>query len=192
MSRAYWVKLSSSVSETVNAKDKSVHRIDLGAVVPEGEMSELLEGALEASGWEKGEDGVYEKTLEDGVRLVWDLDAQEVEALVEESETVSRNVHVEGRGYDRSTARREAKRMLEQEEGAARDAINSEAERLQQKLSEKLDENEAARVKEINGVLQKTYAEALKRKARRLGNVTSITESNTEDGEYQLTITIAE
>ncbi|MEL6178334.1 MAG: hypothetical protein AAFS10_05245 [Myxococcota bacterium] len=193
MSRAYWVKLSSSVSETINANDKATHKIDLEAVVPEGEMSEILRGALEEAGWEKSDnkDNAYEKNVE-GVTLVWDLEEMTVEAQVEGSETVSRNIAVEGRGYDRGTAKREAERMLQQEEESARDAIQSETDRLQQELSKKLDENEQQRVREINGVLQRTYAEGLKRKAGRMGNVTSINESTSPEGEYQLTITIAE
>ncbi|MBH25653.1 MAG: hypothetical protein CMH57_14620 [Myxococcales bacterium] len=193
MSRAYWVKLSSSVSETVNAHDKAIHKIDLDTVVPEGEMNEILKGALEEGGWEKsdGKDNTYEKDVE-GVRLSWDLDEMTVEAQVEGSETVSRDIAVEGRGYDRGTARREAERMLQQEEDSARDAIQAETDRLQRELSKQLDENEQKRVREINGVLQRTYAEGLKRKAGRMGNVTSINESTNPDGEYQLTITIAE
>jgi hypothetical protein len=192
MSRAYWVKLSSSVSETVEASDKAIHRIELDAVVPEGEMVDLLEGALTDSGWEKQEDGTYKKESTGGITLVWDLPAMTVEARVDAERELVQEIEVSGRGYEESTARREAERLLSEREKAAHDAMGVERARLQGKLSEKLGANEADRVKEVNEVLRKTYADAIRRKADRLGNVTSVQESTGDDGEYRLTITIAE
>ncbi len=191
MSRAYWVKLSSSVVETINASDRATHRIQLDAVVPEGEMDQILEGALEESGWEKDGDKRFRKTV-DGVELVWDLDKGVVEATAEASQEVAREVQVEGRAYSQDAAQQQAERQLQQREQQTRDAIGSEQEQLQKKLTKKLGDNEQERVREINGVLQKAYTEGLKRKARRMGNVTSIQEGTSAEGEYQLTITISE
>lgn len=191
MSRAYWVKLSSSVSDTIQANDKATHKIDLEAVVPDGEMSDIVGASLEAAGWERQEDGSFEKRVGD-VTLRWDLESSEVEARVEASQSVSQDVHAEGRGYDQSHAQTDAQRRLELETQRVKDAIAGEQERLQQQLTQKLSESEQARVREINEVLQRAYAEAVKRKARRLGNVTSVEESTSDDGEYQLTITISE
>lgn len=191
MSRAYWVKLTSAVSETIDASDKAVHKIDLESVIPEDEMEDILKGALERNGWEDSGDGTYTKTGDDGVTLTWNLEDMTVEATVRQEQQVTRDVQVEGRGYDQGTARREAERLLKQREQAARDAIGAESEKLQRELAKQLGDNEQERMREINGVLQETYAEALKRKARRLGNVTSVQESSDGD-EYSLTITISE
>lgn len=191
MSRAYWVKLSSAVTETIQGSDRATHRIELDSVVPEGEMDQILEGALEDSGWEKASDRSYRKQVGE-VTLTWDLDKNEVEATVDSSREVSRDVNVEGRAYSQDAARRNAERQLQQREQQARDAIGAEKEQLQKKLTKKLGDNEQERVREINGVLQKTYTEGLKRKAKRLGNVTSIQEGTSDKGDYQLTITISE
>lgn len=193
MSRAYWVKLASSVSTTIDASDKAIHKIDLEAVVPAGEMGELLERALEQSGWTRSEDNgrEFSKTMQDGVELTWNLDTHTVEAAATEQRQVVREVEVQGRGYDQNIARSDAERQLAKREKAAQQEASIEEERLQRELTDRLGANEKDRVRELNEVLQKTYAEAVKRKAGRLGNVTSVSESQ-QDGEYQLTIVISE
>jgi hypothetical protein len=191
MSRAYWVKLSTSVSDTIQANDRATHKIDLEAVVPVGEMRDIVSEALADAGWELQEDGSFEKRVGE-VTLSWDLSRSEVDARVEASQSVTQDVHVEGRGYDQTLAQSDAEQRLEREATRARDALAGEQERLQQKLTETLGASEEGRVREINEVLQRAYAEAVKRKARRMGNVTSVQESTSDDGEYQLTITISE
>lgn len=193
MSRAYWIKLSSSVSESIHASDKATHKIDLEEVVPAGEMRDIVSQALEDSGWTQSADNAdqYEKTLGD-VTLVWDLSKNQVEATIEAQQDVEKDVNVEGRAWSQEAAKNEARRMLQQREQQARDQIGAEEEALQRKLTEALEKGEQDRVREINEVLQKAYADALKRKARRLGNILSVQESTSEDGDYQLTITVAE
>lgn len=191
MSRAYWVKLSSSVTETIHASDKATHKIDLEAVVPEGEMKDIVARALEETGWTKAGDHQYEKQLGD-TKLVWDLDKSVVEATVEKKQDVEKTFEVEGRAYSQDQARQEAKRQIQEKEKQARDQIGSEEERLQRELTKSLEEGEAGRVREVNEVLQRVYSEAVKRKAKRLGNILSVQESTSPDGDYQLTITIAE
>jgi hypothetical protein len=193
MSRAYWIKLASSVNQSIHASDKATHKIDLEAVVPEGEMKDIVSKALEESGWTKSADNDrrYEKKLGDAT-LTWDLDKNVVEATVEASQDVQKEVEVEGRAWSQEAAKQEAKRILEQKEQQVRDQIGAEEEALQRKLTQALEQGEQSRVREINEVLQKAYAEALKRKARRLGNILSVQESTSDKGEYELTITVAE
>ncbi len=193
MSRAYWVKLASSVSTTIKANDKAQHKIELDAVVPPAEMQELLEGALGASGWERSAENPreFKKNLQDGVQLTWNTDDNAVEATVEASRQVVRDVEVQGRAYSQDAAEVDAQRQLVQREKAAREEARIEEERLQRQLTERLEANENDRVREINEVLQQTYAEAIKRKAQRLGTVTSVHESK-QGGDYSLTIVIAE
>ncbi len=191
MSRAYWVKLSTSVSDTIQADDCATHKIDLEAVVPAAEMGEIVGAALEGAGWERQDDGSFRKQVRD-VTLVWDLTASEVRAGVEASQSLTQDVHAQGRGYDEKQAQSDAQKRLELEAKRVQDALAGEQERLQQQLTQKLSDSEEARVREINEVLQRAYAEAVKRKARRMGNVTNVQESTSDDGEYQLTITISE
>ena len=191
MSRAYWVKLSSSVTETIHASDKATHKIDLEAVVPEGEMKDIVARALEETGWSKTGDHQYEKQHGD-TKLVWDVEKGVVEATVEKKQDVEKTFDVEGRAFSQDQARQEAKRQIQEKEKQARDQIGSEEERLQRELTKSLEEGESGRVREINEVLQRVYSEAVKRKAKRLGNILSVQESTSPEGEYQLTITIAE
>ena len=133
MSRAYWVNLTSAVTQTIEGSDRSVHKVNIEEIVPGAELDEILRGALEDSGWEKSDDGTYKKEVE-SVTLSWDLEKGEVEAKVQDSREVTRDVSVEGRAYSQEAAQRNAERQLLQREETAKDAIEAEQEQLQRCL----------------------------------------------------------
>lgn len=60
----------------------------------------------------------------------------------------------------------------------------------QSRVSQRLAEGEEQRLEEMNNVLQGVYAEALKRKARRMGDVVEQHEGTNEHGEYELVIKV--
>ena len=62
-------------------------------------------------------------------------------------------------------------------------------ESLTQDVIKALSEHREAQQAELNQVLQRVYAESLKRKASQLGDVLEVTES-TVDGQYELVIKI--
>ena len=62
---------------------------------------------------------------------------------------------------------------------------------VQRRVTQQLAEGEGARLEEMNQVLQGVYSEALKRKARQMGEVVSQHEGTNEAGEYELVIKIA-
>ena len=198
MSRAYWVKLSSMVSETIQEGDSAVHRVQLEDVLPEDEMTELLEACLgETEDWDKDEDGNYRTTLEDGTELVWNVKEGQIEASIQVTKEVSRKVEVQGASDEdysdhKEKARANAQQNLQREESRVRQAIKDDADQIRKEATKKLSENEQERNETINEVLQRTYVEAIKRKARRLGNVTSEIEGTNAKGQYELTITVAE
>lgn len=194
MSRAYWVKVASSVSVSLSARDEVINVVDLDPVLDEGEMHVILEGALGASGWVKQPDGSYTKDLSGGQTSVWSADKKTIttSAGVEETHVIESEVSVT-LDTDHSEAvveDRKARAVAAHEQRVRADAKTREADILQ-KAMKALEEGEPARTKEINEVLQKTYAEALKRKAGRLGSITSIQEGS-QGGDYSLTIVISE
>jgi hypothetical protein len=198
MSRAYWVKLAATVSEVINEGDSAVHRVKLDSILSEQEMTELLEACLgEEDGWEKGDDGKYRKTLEDGTEMVWDVEKGEVEASIEVSKEITEKVEVRGQSDEdyadhKERATRNAEKNLQNAKSHAKSKIRDEADKIRQEATEKLTGNEQERNEEINEVVQKAYAEAVKRKARQLGSVTSQTEGTNAKGQYELTITVSE
>lgn len=194
MSRAYWVKVASSVSVSLSARDEVKNTVDLDPVLDEGEMHTILEGALGASGWVKQPDGTYTKDLPGGQTSVWSADKKTIttSAGVEETHVIESEVSVTlDTDHSESVVEdRKARAVAQHEKKVREDAKSREADVLQ-KAIKTLAEGEAARNKEINEVLQKTYAEALKRKAGKLGSIVSINESS-QGGDYSMTIVISE
>ena len=76
MSQSYVIRVSASVSETVDAADKRTKSLQLTEIVPCDEQAEIIRNELRDRGWEEveGSEGqVWEKT--DGkVRQRIDLD----------------------------------------------------------------------------------------------------------------------
>ena len=62
---------------------------------------------------------------------------------------------------------------------------------MQREIAELLDETEDERSQELNEVVRDVYSESLRRKARRLGTVTSVQESQSGQ-DYELVIKITE
>lgn len=189
MSRAYWVKLGSSIQETIKAGDKTSTKVDVKNICPEAEMEDILRKNLENEGWEKTGENEYEKEVE-GVNHKWDVKTGKVEASLEEEEEVTEKVKVKSRGYNNDSAREQAKKDLKAKEDETRKKISNKEKALQKKISKRLAESESSRNEEVNKVLQGTYKDAIKRKARRMGRVTSEVESKTAEGGYELDITI--
>ncbi len=61
---------------------------------------------------------------------------------------------------------------------------------LQRQVTQQLAEGESARLEEMNQTLQDVYSEALKRKARKMGDVVDQHEGTNENGEYELVIKV--
>jgi hypothetical protein len=185
------------VSETICEDDKAVSKIDLENILAEEEMRRILGGILEQSGWEQGQEGgSFHKTMEDGTEMTWDVENGEVAATVEITEDVKKKVEVSGyadQDYNdyKKRAQQDGETKLKRAEQAARDDIRARSDEIRKKATKLLNDNEEARTAEINEVLSQTYGQAIRQRARQLGNVVSEHES-TVDGQYQLTIKIAE
>lgn len=189
MSQVYQVRLASSVTHTLSASDEMRHRVELTQILGQDEMREILKKSLEDAGWEEQEDGTYKKQGPSGEELVWDLDEGVVRATVEEEREVTTDVASTGYGESKGGAQRDAERSLERQKSRAeREVKRSEAE-IERKITEQLEASEEKRMRELNGVVQRVYSEALKRKAEQLGTVVSVEENQAGD-DYELVIKI--
>ncbi len=171
MSRAYRVKWQTA-SRVVRSEDQVKLDVDLLGILPPEEMHELLAGALTEEGWKKKGDGTLAKTM----------GAAEA-TLSEDGKTISLNLKqkkkVTATAQTKSTAESEAARRSQ----AAQAGLDEERTRA-------LSQAEADLRDGLSAVVQRTYREALERRARMLGEIESIQEGTTTDGDVEVTIKI--
>jgi len=185
MSLSYRVTLQ--VQEVVSADDKTVHQLDLRDILGEDDMKDLLKQSLEERGFEEEEDGKLVRREGSGEVITVDMESLQLTTELESSSEVSGKVDAWGDAESRGSARRQA-------EASAQRQANSIIERgqkdIQSKVTEQLARGEKDRLEEMHQTLQDVYAEALKRKARQMGDVVDQYEGTNENGEYELVIKV--
>jgi len=192
MSQVYQIRLASNVTQTLRATDRMRHRVELTDILDEKQMKDLLREVLKEEGWTEGEGGkTFTKEGPNGEKLVWDLEKDEVSATVEREREVSTDVAATGYGESQNEARADAQRALERQRARAEGHFAESEQALEQEITEALEASESDRLRDLNGVLQRVYSEALKRKAQQLGTVMSVQESQNGD-DYELVIHISE
>jgi hypothetical protein len=185
MSLSYRVSLE--VKEVISADDKTIHQLELRDILPQEEMRDLLKDALIERGFEQGEGESLTREAASGEVTNVDLESLEVTTSLERSSEVSGKVDAWGDAETRSGAKNQAERSAQRQADAMVARGRSDA---QSSVSQKLAEGEEERLEEMNNVLQGVYAEALKRKARRMGDVIEQHEGTNENGEYELVIKV--
>ena len=195
MSQSYVIRVSASVKETVNAKDKRTKSLVLTEIVPADEQREILGALLREQGWEEDEEsGVFRKTT-GAVTETIDLENMTHEASVELERSLERERTITVRGdldFDNPDERRKKEEAaLERSLAIGEDEKSDAKDDMQREIAEALDEGEEERTQALNELVQGVYSESLKRKANKLGTVTSIQESR-EGGDYELIIQITE
>ena len=108
-------------------------------------------------------------------------------------DTVHAEVEVTGLGERRASAKRRAKTELDERSAAVGDQIEEAGRRsVQQEVARRLEESESARLRQLNELVQQVYSESLKKKAAQLGDIVEVTESTSEDGNYELVIRVTQ
>ncbi len=192
MSRTYQCQLSESITDTVRASDESVWELQLSPILDPDLMVELLRQALERRGFVEREDGRLGKAGADGEMILVDTELMEVVVQRSDERTLTTQVAGEGYGESRAEAHAAAEHSLAREGQAARADHERTEQVLQEELTETLVTGEKTRRRELNEAVQEAYAEALKRKARELGDVIEIQEGTSESGDYELVIKVSQ
>lgn len=186
MSLSYRVSLQ--VCEVVSADDKTVHQLDLRDILPEEDMKDLLKGSLTARGFEQGESEHELVRREEGGEVVTvNLESLELTTELETEREVKGKVDAWGDAESRQSAKKQAETSAQHQANALLERGQKDAQR---KVTEQLAQGERERLEEMNQVLQEVYSEALKRKARQLGDVVDQYEGTNENGEYELVIKV--
>ena len=184
MSLSYRVTLQ--VSEVVNADDKTVHQLDLRPVLDQEDMKALLRQSLKGRGFEEDGEKLVRKE-KTGETITVDLESLQLTTELEAASEVRGQVEGWGDAETRDNAKRSAQsRAAEQAESM----VEQGRKDTQRKVTRQLAEGEQARLEEMNKVLQDVYSEALKQKARKMGEVVEQHEGTNERGEYELVIKV--
>jgi len=204
MSYPYRVVVTRSVQESVKGKDSSTNSISLTPILPEGKMQDLLCDALTKKGFEKQPDGTFTRT-KDGVKETFDPKTMTITASAESTGEIKKEKTVEARGdasgsgnveRDRAHAEAEVGARLEKDLAVTDAERRKKQEQLTADARKRLEETEKARVQDLNEATLDVYAEALKEKARSMGEVKEIRENKKENGtggtEYELVIRVGE
>ena len=204
MSFPYRVTVSRTVQETVKEKDQSRNKVSLTPILESGRMRDLLVDALERRGFKKQEDGTLTRT-KDGVTETFDPKTMEVTATAEVAGDIKKEKTVEARGD--SWRREDAERSrdhVEREVGARLEkelaVTDSERKEKQRELAaeaaKRLSETEGKRMTDLNEATLDVYSEAIKEKAKTLGEVKEVHENRRDNGaggtEYELVIKVGD
>lgn len=193
MSQCYRVSLKSTVSRVVKAEDSICYPIELTPILPPEEMNDLLKAQLKQGGWRAQDPGETDFTAAGpaGETLTIHLETMELTANVSREKTITVEAIASAAADSRRAANASAGAQLRSEEQALGEQIENAGKReLQKEVTTRLAESEAARRRQINELLQKVYAESLKKKAGQLGEIMEIAETTSPEGNYELTIRI--
>ena len=178
MSRAYRIRVKESLARDVRAEDSIQTQLEILEILPPETMGELLARELEARGFERQEDGTLVRQGEDGVRVTVEPCSGTVTVQAETADHVKVEGTREGFGYDDiGPARKSIEERLGQElRGDLEKRIDQQAEKLQQTATDRLERELQAIKPEMDEVVHRVTAEALKQKAATMGEIKEVSE----------------
>jgi hypothetical protein len=178
MSRAYRVKVSESLSRVLKASDHVSTQMQILEVLPREAMAEILEAELKKRGFQN-KDGKLVREEKGGITISVDPGTATVTVAAEGSEGVRLSGSREGWADD-DWGRRGGETVKEALKDEVRKDLERKAEKkteeLQKKVTDKLEGKLLDLRKELDAIVNKVTADALKQKAASLGSIKSITE----------------
>ncbi len=176
MSRAYRIAVTESQNRVIRAEDHVSTDLEIIEILPPEQMAGLLADELANRGYER--DGNTMKRRQNGVTVSVDTTTGTVTVSAEASEETTIEVQREGRAYDdvgphadkvRESLQQEAKKDIDKKAGEKKAA-------LQTKVTDRLEAELNDLRQELDQVVNRVTAEALKRKAAQLGQIKEMTE----------------
>jgi hypothetical protein len=176
MSRSYRISVRECVNRVIKAEDRVSTTLEVLEVLPPEQMAGLLADHLEKEGYRR--DGSLLVKEEDGVVITVDAQTGEVTVSAQASEATKVEGERVGRAYDdvgphagqvRETLRQELQRDLEKK-------VAEKASSLQGKVTDRLEGKLGDLRQELDRVVNRVTADALKRKAASMGQIKEVTE----------------
>jgi hypothetical protein len=181
MSRAYRISIEESLSRHVEVDDGVASKLELLPILSRERTGDLLAAELEKKGFTREGDKAVRRE-KDGVTVEVSLNDGEVKVTAKGAKSLELKTQRQGVTIEESKAVRE--KELRKNAAAA-----LEAEALRQEVTEKL----GARLKdlrgELDGVVNRVTAAALKERASQLGTVEEVNE-NAETGELTIKVRV--
>jgi len=176
MSRAYRIAVKESIKRVVRARDHVSTQLEILGILPQEQMAELLAQELQKRGFkQKGKQLVRQ---EKGVTVAVDAETGTVTVQSELEQDVQIEGERVGRSYDDSGPG--AKKVRADLSKELRDDLEKQvqerAEKLQNEATDKLEAELGDLRGELNQVVNKVTAEALKQKAGQMGQIKEMTE----------------
>lgn len=177
MSRAYRIKVSESLSKVIRASDHVSTQLELLAILPCDEMAEILAAELEAQGFERTEDGLVRRSGD--VTVAVDALSGTVTVTSETAQDLELKSTQQGYVYQEQskTGRREAHdRLREKAQTEMEEQSDAKTAELQKQVTDQLEAELVDVQSELGQAVNRATAEALKRKASRIGQIKEMTE----------------
>jgi vacuolar-type H+-ATPase catalytic subunit A/Vma1 len=176
MSRSYRISVRECVNRVIKAEDSITTQLEILEILPPEQMGRMLADELEKRGYRRDGDQLVKE--EDGVVVSVDAKTGEVTVSSQASESTKVEGELHGRAYDdigphagqvRENLREELKRKLEKN-------VEEKTGSLQSKVTDQLEGKLGDLRQELDQVVNKVTAEALKEKARSMGQIKEMTE----------------
>jgi hypothetical protein len=177
VSRSYRICVRESIHKVIRAEDRVSTNLEILEVLPPEQMAGLLADELERRGFRRQGDGTMVRRG-DGVTVTVDPATGTVAVVAEAKEDVKLQGSRDGRAFDESGRHAESVRQgLRQElqRDLQKKAANKESA-LQTSVTDKLEAQLGGLRQELDQVVNRVTADALKRKAAQLGEIKEITE----------------
>jgi hypothetical protein len=177
MSRAYRIQVKESLRRDVRAEDSIQTQIELLEILPPEQMGDLLARELEERGFELQDDGTMVR--KDGeVAVTVDPCSGEVTIRAEAGKTIEVEGKREGFAYDDVGPRNQQikERLSKELISDLEKKVEKQAADVQTAATGKLEKELAELQGELNEVVNRVTAEALKQKAAQMGQIKEISE----------------
>lgn len=181
MSRAYQIELKECVEKVIRAEDRVSTALEILEILPPEAMADLLRAELLERGYVDRGDGALKKGSETqpGVEIAVDPATGEVTVSLSESrrETIEATAKGWGDTDHRVESEKRAREQLGKElRGKLEEAEERQTRALQRDVSDRLEGALADVRRELDRVVNRVTAEALKRKAASLGTIKEMSE----------------
>lgn len=190
MSRAYRVKVRESIQQVVRGEDSVGTTLEILEILPCESMAELLSEELLRRGFEaKGEVLVRAK---DGVVIEVDAASGEVTVRSEVSEEYASEGEMQGfvdEDFGKEGRKRAETVLREQLKQKLTEGAEAKAAEARQQATARLESELQGLKAELNQVVNRVTAEALKRKAAQIGQIKQMTE-DPQDGSLTIVLEV--
>lgn len=177
MSRAYRIKVSESLSKVIRASDHVSTQLELLDILPCDEMADILATELVGLEFEQTEEGLVRQSGD--ITVTVDPQSGTVTVTSESAQDIELKSTQQGYVYQEQgkEARKQAQQNLKERAQAEMDEeADNRTRELQKQVTDQLEAELVDVQQELGQAVNRATAEALKRKASRIGQIKEMTE----------------